>query len=272
MLGFILRRFSVIFRLTSVLGSFALFGAAYEGFRLTWSFVSPGTAFFWPPIWNILGELVGFWNDSEVVSATLGTLSRVGLSFLLTLVVGYTLGTLLGLSERVYRFVRPGWDFLRSVPPSVLFPLLVIVFGIGVLSKVVTAAGTAGLIMALAVADGIRGIDRGRVAVYLNLGASRWKVFGKIILPEVVLGSWSSMRIVASLVVALVIITEMFLGSSVGVGAIVIRYGDNLKFSKLFAMIILAGLMGYFINAIVEKLESEASQLRDGESFPGSGE
>jgi len=269
MLNFTLTRSRLWHRLVPVVGSFGLIGIAYEVLRLTWSVVSPATAFFWPSSWSILGALAGFAGDPEVIAATLGTLIRVGLSFLLTLIVGYTLGALLGLSERVYRFVRPGWDFLRSVPPSVLFPLLVIVFGIGVLSKVVTAAGTASLIMALAVADGVRGIDRGRVAVYRNLGVPKSKVFLKIVLPEVVLGSWSSMRIVASLVVALIIITEMFLGSRVGVGSLVIKYSESFQFPRLFAVIALAGMMGYLVNVIVERLEFHAQRLREGERVTG---
>lgn len=235
-----------------------LLAAIYEFLRWIVSMTLPTVSPFLPNLSSLIiaiGRLISS-KDLWLNISTTGF--RICISLLLTVSIGALCGLVIGSIPKIHRFLRPSWDFLRSIPPSALFPFLVLLLGIGPISKVATTCFTTTLIYAMGVADATATARELRGRFYRCVGVHRLDWYIAVLLPESLLRSVSSLRIVVSITVALMIVCEMFLGSVDGFGGMIIGFSEALRYADLLAAIAIAGVVGYGFNLIVDSLEQAA--------------
>ena len=95
---------------------------------------------------------------------------------LIAAVIAIPLGILLGSSEKVYRSVEFVIDFFRSTPASAMFPLFLVLFGVGDRTKISVAAFGAALVILFNVAYGVMNARKTRLLAAKVMGASRLRV------------------------------------------------------------------------------------------------
>ncbi|HEY1983292.1 MAG TPA: ABC transporter permease subunit, partial [Xanthobacteraceae bacterium] len=83
------------------------------------------------------------------------TVYRTAVSTAIAAVIGIPLGIVLGSSEKVYRSLEFVIDFFRSTPASAMFPLFLVLFGVGDETKISVAAFGAILVILFNVAYGV---------------------------------------------------------------------------------------------------------------------
>jgi len=83
------------------------------------------------------------------------------------------------------------------------------------------------------------------------MGASRWNVFWKIVVPESAPGIFAGLRVALSLSFVLIIVTEMFIGTTVGLGYQIMNAQMVYRIPEMYAGIVLAGVIGYLANALM---------------------
>ncbi len=218
----------------------------------TFQVVSP--LFLPAPLSVIESFIFGFASGAFLVD--LGyTLSRVLISFLLAASIGIPLGLIMGYSKKVYRIGEFPLEFSRSIPPSALFPLFLLLFGIGEPTKIAVAVWGAGLVILVHSYYGVRlGKDlRLRVAKTLKLRGVA--LFTKAILPEALPQIFSGLRIAISLCLMLIVVTEMFIGTTNGLGGRIMDAQLVYRSADMYAAIILTGTLGYFLNKALLALE-----------------
>jgi NitT/TauT family transport system permease protein len=168
-------------------------------------------SFFFPNTYKILIDLNSALTELEVVYSLATTFLRILICTGIVALISLMVGVFLGVKNKLYYFLRPIWDILRSIPPSTLFPVFLIVFGIGVLSKMVIAVYFSTLILSLSIADSVKAVFEGEINVWKQIGVSRKNQIRFFFLPQVLYALFSSLRVVASIIVALLVITEMYL-------------------------------------------------------------
>jgi NitT/TauT family transport system permease protein len=232
----------------------------YAAIRQGVGLVYPNVAVFLPSVPRLLSAFAELCASTELWQNLGITSGRIALSICLTVATGIPVGLLIGSISWLHRLIRPAWDFLRSIPPSALFPLLVLILGIGVVSKVATTWFTTSLIYALGVADATRATEEDRGRFYKLIGVKRTHWLLVVLLPEAVLRSVSSLRIVVSITVALMLVCEMFLGAVDGFGGMLIDFTEALRYADLLGAIAITGLLGYLLNLCVDSLERLAKR------------
>jgi sulfonate transport system permease protein len=211
--------------------------------------------FFLPGPTETLAELCRLVASGLIVPDLLATLGRVGFAFAVALAGGVPLGLILGGSERVYRSVEFIVDFFRSTPSTAIFPLFLLIFGIGDAAKIAVAAFGAALIIIFNTAYGLIHANRARILAVKLMGASRFQMFNWVLLWESLPQTFVGMRAAVSLALVIVIVTEMFIGTPVGLGRLIIDYELVYNVKAMYAAIIIAGIVGYSLNLIL--LEAE---------------
>src|SRR5260370_10359433 len=98
--------------------------------------------------------------------------------------MGIRVGILLGASEKVYRSVEFVVDFFRSTPASAMFPLFLVLFGVGDKTKISVAAFGAALVILFNVAYGVMHARKTRLLAAKVMGASRIRVLTAVLLLE----------------------------------------------------------------------------------------
>jgi sulfonate transport system permease protein len=112
------------------------------------------------------------------------TVYRTAASTLIAAVIAIPLGIVLGSSERLYRSLEFVIDFFRSTPASAMFPLFLILFGVGDETKIAVAAFGAVLVILFNVAYGVMNARKTRLLAAKAMGASRLRVLFDVMLLE----------------------------------------------------------------------------------------
>ncbi len=183
------------------------------------------------------------------------TVWRTVLSFVIATAIGVPLGIALGSSSRVYAAVEFVIDFFRSTPASALFPMFLVIFGVGEKTKIAVAAFGAALVILFNVAYGVMNAKKTRQAAAHVMGAGRLRIMVDVTLWESLPQTFVGMRSGISLALVIVIVAEMFIGSTDGLGQRVINAQMVFDMPLMYAAIFAAGALGYGLNLLFLVIE-----------------
>lgn len=223
---------------------------------------------FFPDLTKVVVSLGRQLSDFPLWHDVGATTSRAIIGLALSCLIGLPLGLFLGRHFALYRHAALPIDFIRSIPAATLFPLFILVFGIGDASKIAVVCYGCTFIILVAGIYGARSVlpSDARVAALRSLRARPIHIYRFVILP-VALGSiLSGLRIATSVAFVLVVITEMFLGSNDGLGKRIYDTYLAYKIPDMYATLMILGCLGYAANLSVERLE-QTYRRRIGESL-----
>ena len=186
---------------------------------------------------------------------TVITIRRTLLAFVIAVAVCVPLGLALGSSVRVYRSLEFVIDFFRSTPASALFPLFLVILGVGESTKVAVAAFGAGLLILFNTAYGVMNARKTRQAAARVMGASPLRVMVGVTLLESLPQTLVGMRAGVSFSLVIVIVAEMFIGSTDGLGQRVFEAQQLFDMPDMYAAIFAAGALGYGLNLLFLLIE-----------------
>jgi len=212
--------------------------------------------FFLPGPFTTIKKLFELVVNGGILGDLSSTLGRVLLSFVIALIIGLPLGLFLGRSEKIYRSVEFIIDFFRSTPATALFPLFLLVFGITDISKIAVAAFASMLIIIFNTAYGVMNAKKSRVLAAQIMGATKVQIFRWILFWESLPQTFIGLRSAVSLSLVIIVVTEMFIGTTSGIGRKIIDSQITYEIPTMYATILLAGVVGYLLNLlflVVEK-------------------
>src|SRR5262245_28426464 len=187
------------------------------------------------------------------------TLERTILATLIAAAIAIPLGILLGASEKVYRsvvFVVVFYCFL-STPASAMFSLFLVLFGVGDKTKVSVAAFGAALVILFNVAYGVMHARKTQLLAAKVMGASRLRVLTDVMLLESLPQTFVGLRNGVSLALVIVVVAEMFIGSTDGLGQRVFEAQQLFAMPDMYAAIFAAGGLGYGLNLLFLLVERQ---------------
>jgi ABC-type nitrate/sulfonate/bicarbonate transport system permease component len=230
-----------------VIGLIALWYAAVWAKVVDPVLLPPPTTTF-QAMWNgmIHGKLGGDF---------LKTVERTTLATLIAAAIAIPLGILLGSSEKIYRSVEFVIDFFRSTPASAMFPLFLVLFGVGDKTKISVAAFGAALVILFNVAYGVMNARKTRILAAKAMGASGLRVLTDVMLLESLPQTFVGLRNGVSLALVIVVVAEMFIGSTDGLGQRVFEAQQLFAMPDMYAAIFAAGALGYSLNLLFLMIE-----------------
>jgi ABC-type nitrate/sulfonate/bicarbonate transport system permease component len=176
------------------------------------------------------------------------TLGRVVLSFLIAAGVGVPIGIVIGANERIYRSAEFLIDFFRSTPATALFPLFMLIFGLGDQGKIALAAFSALLIIVFNVAYGVLNARKTRIMAARSMGAGRIRIFVDVIFLETLPQIFVGLRAGVSLALVVIVVAEMFIGGMDGMGHRIMDDQMSYNLKDMYGSLILSGALGYCLN------------------------
>jgi NitT/TauT family transport system permease protein len=183
------------------------------------------------------------------------TVERTGYAIAIAAVVAIPIGIALGANERLYRSVEFVIDFFRSTPASAMFPLFLVIFGVGDLTKILVAAFGAALVILFNVAYGVMNARKTRLLAAKVMGATRLRVLTDVMLLESLPQTFVGLRNGVSLALVIVVVAEMFIGSTDGLGQRVFEAQQLFEMPDMYAAIFAAGVLGYGLNLLFLLME-----------------
>ncbi|MDO3408477.1 ABC transporter permease [Saccharibacillus sp. CPCC 101409] len=212
-----------------------------------------------PFFWSQPVEIIKTWwisvQSGAVWIDTMYTFRSTVLGFLL----GTAGGTLIGLSfwwSKYYaRVFEPFIIMFEAMPKLALAPIVVLVFGIGISSKVAMGFAITVVITTLTTYNGVKSVDKDLVRMVYSLGASRWQVFRKVIMPSAMPAMISALRINIGLALTGAIVGE-YIGSEQGLGRMIFYAGQTYEISLIWANIFNLSVLSMLLYLLVGRLET----------------
>ena len=184
--------------------------------------------------WIESGDL---WLHMEI------TLTETLLGFVFGAVSGIAFGLALGLNARLAAVLDPFIIAFYSLPKIALAPLFILWFGVGLASKVVLATFVVFFLVFYNTYAGTLAVEQELVDVLRLMGATRWQIVRKVILPSVLLWIFTGMKISVPYALIGAVVGEM-MASNKGLGYLIQasagQYDTGGVFASLFVLMLIA--------------------------------
>ena len=210
--------------------------------------------FFVPPISEVMATLYEVIGTAAFQKALFETAYAFAGGVFFAIIIGIPVGILMGKSRLLDELLLPWVNVFLSAPLTALVPVLMVLFGFGMKSIIITTALFAVWIIILNARAGVKQINRSLVEMARSFGASPMDAFFKIYfwaaLPEILGG----VRIGIIRAVKGVIIGQLLI-SIVGFGALFELYSANFPMSHFWAVLLVLFALAFSISEFLAYLE-----------------
>lgn len=207
-----------------------------------------------PPLDAILAALWGSLSSGALLGDIAISLQRSGIAFAAAVAIGIPLGLVMGQARVIEQALDPLLQFFRQTSALALYPVFILLLGLGESSKVFVIFWATLFPLLLATIGGVKEVDTKLVEMARTYGASRLTIFRRVVLPASVPAIFVGLRLSATTALLLLIAAEM-IGANKGIGFQVMNAQYNFQIPLMFAAILLLALLGLLANAVLVLLQ-----------------
>ncbi len=226
-----------------------------------WQLVGDPNSPYFPPPSTWMSALDRMQTEGTLVPAVEETVVAVVIGVVASLAAGIALGIAVGLSPKLSAAISPTIDFVRSLPPPTLIPVVTLLVGVNTRSVVSVAVAAALWPVALNTIRAVRSVPHVTLEASRSLRLGRLRTLRSVILPAALPGILTGVRNAVPLAVVVVVLTEMltFVG---GLGALVMKAQRSFVTADVFGLLIVIGLIGLAFTAVVDLAERRILRSR----------
>jgi NitT/TauT family transport system permease protein len=197
-----------------------------------------------------LGELMA---DGTLLKHTVASLFRVTVGFYLAVLGGVPLGIALGRWQTARLLINPIIQFLRPISPLAWIPLSMLWFGIGDRPAVFLIFLSSFFPLVVSTTATVSAINPIYFRVGANFNFSRWETARHIILPAIIPGTVTALRISVTIAWLVVVAAEMIAVQS-GLGYLILDSRNALRMDYVMAGMMVIGLIGLLLDYTMRRL------------------
>ncbi len=210
-----------------------------------------------PPLSQVLAVLWRLLHDPRFLADIRITAIECVIAFAVVVPLGLLCGFVIGESYRLERALSSPLQLIMTVPKSVFLPVFVLMFGLGLVEKVVFAVVLAFFIVVPTGIAAVHSVSRGLVVATRSFGATRRQVFVHIYVPAMTPLILGGVRLGSIFVVHGVVFAEMY-GALDGIGRSILTWGEAFQMDYLFAGVLLVLLFTVVLNESMQAIEGYA--------------
>ncbi|KKI22765.1 taurine ABC transporter permease [Leucobacter sp. Ag1] len=209
---------------------------------------------FFPPPSSIVSTFVKMLLDGVLLEHTAMTLSRILIGFVLGAVPGVLLGVLLGTVRPLRQLLEPIFSSLLPIPKVAIFPLLLLIFGLGETSKYVIVAIGVFFYLFFNTMSGVMQTPPLYEDVARANGASRLQRWFTVSFPYALPSIFTGMKLATGGAFVIIAASE-FVGSQSGLGYLIWSSWSTFAVSKMYVGIVTISALGYAATALEGVIE-----------------
>jgi NitT/TauT family transport system permease protein len=193
-------------------------------------------------------------NAPTLMNNFLPTLLEAALGFVFGNLAAILLAVWFVHSTTAEKAFYPIAVFVKAIPIIALAPILVLIFGNGITPKIIIAGLICFFPTLVNMVQGLRSASPAMLDLMRVLSASNSEILWKVRFPSSLPFLFAALKIAATSSVMGAIVAE-WIGSSFGLGALIIEATYNFRSPLLYATVVIAALLAvvlFFIVSIVE--------------------
>jgi len=208
---------------------------------------------FLPSPARVLEAFARLWSTRELLKDTVASLWRVGVGFLLALVLSIPVGVLMGSFATIRALLEPLFGLVRYMPAPAFIPLLILYLGIGEEPKITLIFIGVFFFNSLMVMDTVKFVPKDLIEATYTLGGNRLQTLVQVIFPHVLPGIIDACRINLAAAWQLVIVSEL-IAATEGLGRRISVAGRFLRTDEIFVGLIVIGVIGLSFDLLFQYL------------------
>jgi NitT/TauT family transport system permease protein len=178
------------------------------------------------------------------------TIGETLLGFASGCALAFMLGTVVALSRTVEYYLYPIIIMFQAMPKVALVPLILVWFGLGLTSKVISAALVAFFPLMVNTIVGLRSADEDRINLMRSLSASRWQIFRMLQLPNAMPYIFAGLEIAMIFALIGAIVAEL-ISSERGLGMLMQSMSFTMDVAGQFSILFILSVLGLILNGVV---------------------
>ena len=219
-------------------------------FFLAWfALASRTTPLFFPSPWLVFRVFVDMVKDGSLWGHIEISFFRILTGWVIGSGLGIPVGLLMGDIRFVRNMLNPYIQFFRFIPPISFVTLSLIWFGMGETSKVVLIIYTTIFIVTINTIAGVMSVNSIHVQGALSLGAKRFNIFTRVILPSTIPFLLTGMRLAMGNSFMTIVSAEM-IAADKGLGFLIFTSRLFMQTERIFVGIISLGILGFIVDAV----------------------
>ena len=203
----------------------------------------------------VMGNLLHIFA-SKIVIHGFYSLWRIVAGVLLSVIVGIPIGFCMGYFEKWDRMLAPLVYLTYPIPKIALLPILMLLFGLGDLSKIIMLFLIIVFQVIVAVRDGVKSIPKETYYPLYSLGASFKDIFWEILMPASLPKFLTSIRVAMATAISVLFFTETF-GTQYGMGYFIMDAWMRVNYLEMYSGIVVLSCIGLVLFGIIDYLDQK---------------
>ncbi len=220
--------------------------SSFAFFLLLWSILTYGRfvdALFLPSPGRVFQAGVDLFLEFEFATDILNSVYRVMMGFFIAAIIGVPIGLIMGTFKAAEALTEPVVGFIRYMPASAFIPLFILWLGIGDVEKIAIIFVGSFFQLVLMVAVVAKNVHKDLLETAYTLGARRFQVIRKVLLPASLPGIVDTLRIIVGWAWTYIIVAELVASAS-GIGYMIISSQRMLRTGNIIFGILTIGMLG----------------------------
>ena len=217
---------------------------------------------FFPPPSALLAVGAKMVQSGELGRHIQATLIRALGGFLCGSFAGLGFGLVMGASRRLRESAEPTLSALFATPKLSLFPMLLLLFGVGDTAKIVLIALSTFILVAFHALDAVLNINSAYVEMAANYGARRRDLLRLVYFPACMPQVFTGLRLALSRSLVSAISVELIAAQD-GLGSLIYLSWQTLATDRLYVAIAVAATLGVLLHNVIRKAEQRLLAWRD---------
>lgn len=213
----------------------------------------PSVAFL--ALWKLL-------LSGDLLKHTSISLQRAFAGYAVAALLAIPMGFFVGWFKTFERYIDPLLQTLRQLPILALFPVFILLFGIGEVSKTAMVALACFWSIFLNTVSGVISVDPLLIKSARSMGISHSDMFWKVVLPATIPSLFTGLRYAGSVALLILVAAEM-IGANAGLGFLVFNSEVKFAIPDMYAAIVTLTLLGLIINYALVAIENIASKWKE---------
>ena len=194
-------------------------------------------------------------NPRNLWIQTAATLRNTFWGFLVGVSSGVLAGLILGRSQRLARIFEPYIVAFNSLPRIALVPLIILMFGLGDLSKIVTAWVIVFFVVFFNTFEGARAVDADHINAARLLGANQWRIALTVVVPSTMAWVFAALTPAVSFSLIGVIVGE-FIGAEHGLGKLIVEAEARADSTDMMVAMFVLMVIGVVLALLIRRLQN----------------
>jgi NitT/TauT family transport system permease protein len=220
--------------------------SSFAFFLILWSILTYGRfvdPLFLPSPGRVFQAGVDLFSELGFTTDILNSVYRVMMGFILAAIIGVPIGLIMGTFKVAEALTEPVVGFVRYMPASAFIPLFILWLGIGDVEKIAIIFVGSFFQLVLMVAVVAKNVHKDMLETAYTLGAKRFRVIRKVLLPASLPGIVDTLRIIVGWAWTYIIVAELVASAS-GIGYMIISSQRMLRTGNIIFGILTIGMLG----------------------------